>query len=539
MLAMKFFSAMVCCGRFIVPLDMIWPNGYRAIAFFLAAASLSGANWPTFAGDPQRDGWAKAETSLSKVNAKDIKLEWKIQLDNISKELNSLTAPTVVEKLVTPQGFKDVVIVAGSADRVFAIDVDSGKLMWQKNFVVRASEKPSLGFLCPNALNATPVIDPAMMRTTVYVLASDGMLHALNAVDGEDRIPPMQFVPPESKAWSLNLFGDSIYTTVSQGCGGTKSGVYSLNLKDSKHATESFGSGAAGGSGIWGRGGSAISSGGTVYVETGDGAYNPTANEYADSFVALSSKDLSMTDYYTPANHLFLTHKDLDMGAMSPLVFAFKGRDIVAGGGKEGVLYLLDGKALGGTDHKTPLFRSPKYANEELNLAGRGFWGALATWQDETGTRWLYAPAQGPQAAGSPEFKQADGAAPHGSIMAFKVDEQNGKVVLEPMWRSRDMSVPEPPIVANGVVYALSNGENTQSIHASGRLMTSQERSSTPTGNAVLYAFDAVTGKELFSSAKSIAGFSHFSGLALANGHVYVVTYENVLYSFGLGDNGQ
>jgi hypothetical protein len=29
--------------------------------------------------------------------------------------------------------------------------------------------------------------------------------------------------------------------------------------------------------------------------------------------------------------------------------------------------------------------------------------------------------------------------------------------------------------------------------------------------------------------------FSHFSGLALANGHIYAVTYQNVLYSFGLG----
>jgi outer membrane protein assembly factor BamB len=97
------------------------------------------------------------------------------------------------------------------------------------------------------------------------------------------------------------------------------------------------------------------------------------------------------------------------------------------------------------------------------------------------------------------------------------------------------MSAPEPPIVANGVVYALSSGENTQSIHESGRLLTSAERASTPSGRATLYAFDAKTGQELFSSGNSMAGFSHFSGLALANGHIYAVTYENVLYSFGLG----
>jgi outer membrane protein assembly factor BamB len=507
----------------------------RTLAFFVGATSLVAANWVTFGGNPQRDGWARDEVTLSKDNAKDIKLEWKIQLDNASKELNALTPPLVVEKLVTPQGFKDAVIVAGASNHVFAIDVDTGKIMWQKKFAVRSSAKPAQGFLCPNSLNATPVIDPTMMQTTIYVLASDGMLHALNAVDGEDRMPPMQFVPPDSKAWSLNLFNGSLYTTISQGCGGTASGVYALNLREPAHSVQSFISGLAGGSGIWGRGGSAISPQGTIYVETGDGSYNPAKGGYSDSFVALSSKDLSVADYYTPANHGFLTHKDLDMGAISPIVFPFKDRELVAGGGKEGVLYLLNAKSLGGADHKTPLFRSPKYTNEELNLAGRGFWGSLASWQDPAEARWLYAPAQGPQAAGSPEFKQVEGPAPHGSIMAFQVEEQEGKLVLTPAWRSRDMAIPEPPIVANGVVYALSNGENTQSIHASGRLMTSQERASTPAGNAVLYAFDAATGKELYSSGKVMPGFAHFTGLAIANGHIYVDTYDDVLYSFGLG----
>lgn len=505
-----------------------------ALTALLSVGLLGAADWATFGGDAQRDGWAREETTLSKENAKDIKLEWKVQLNKASKELNSLTAPLAVEKLVTPRGFKDAVIVAGASDYVYAIDVDTGRVMWQKRFTAQAPAKPPLGFLCPNALNATPVIDTQMMHSTVYVLSSDGMLHSLNAVDGEDRMPSIPFVPPDSKAWSLNLFNGSIYTTTSQGCGGAKSGVYSLSLQGQGHPVKSFTASPAG-AGIWGRGGPVISPKGTIYVETGDGPYNPSAGKYSDSFLAVSSKDLALTDYYTPANHLYLSHKDLDMGAMSPIVFPFKDREIVAGGGKEGVLYLLDAKLLGGADHKTPLFRSPKYANEELNLAGRGFWGSLATWQDPGGVRWLYAPAQGPQAGGSPDFKHVDGAAPRGSVMAFRVEEENDKFKLTPVWRSHDMSVPEPPIVANGVVYALSNGESTQSIHQSGRLMTSQERISAATGNATLYAFDAVTGKELFSSQKTISGFSHFTGLAMANGHIYVVTFDNVLYSFGLG----
>jgi outer membrane protein assembly factor BamB len=54
------------------------------------------------------------------------------------------------------------------------------------------------------------------------------------------------------------------------------------------------------------------------------------------------------------------------------------------------------------------------------------------------------------------------------------------------------------------------------------------------TGNAILYAFDAATGKELFSSGDTMPSFTHFSGIAVAAGHVLVTTYDNTLYSFGL-----
>ena len=85
--------------------------------------------------------------------------------------------------------------------------------------------------------------------------------------------------------------------------------------------------------------------------------------------------DLKLADYYTPANRAWITKKDLDMGATSPVVFKFKDRELVAGAGKEGVIYLLDAKSLGGEDHRTPLFRSPLYTNEEVDYAGRGILG--------------------------------------------------------------------------------------------------------------------------------------------------------------------
>jgi len=96
------------------------------------------------------------------------------------------------------------------------------------------------------------------------------------------------------------------------------------------------------------------------------------------------------------------------------------------------------------------------------------------------------------------------------------------------------MSAPEPVVVANGVVSVLSNGENVRQARDDGTLMTSTDRIITKTGNAVLYALDAATGKELWSSGDLIVSWTHLSGLALSYGRIYVTVFDSRVYSFGL-----
>jgi outer membrane protein assembly factor BamB len=50
----------------------------------------------------------------------------------------------------------------------------------------------------------------------------------------------------------------------------------------------------------------------------------------------------------------------------------------------------------------------------------------------------------------------------------------------------------------------------------------------------VLYALDAQTGKELWNSGDQIASWSHWGGLSLANGRVYINTFDGVQYCFGI-----
>ena len=182
-------------------------------------------------------------------------------------------------------------------------------------------------------------------------------------------------------------------------------------------------------------------------------------NQYSDSVIALSGKDLKLADYYTPANRAWITKKDLDMGNISPTIFSFENRELIAASGKEGVIFLLDAQSLGGADHRTPLYRSPQLANDEVNLRGKGFWGAFAAWQDSSGTRWLYAPANGPPAAGV-TFPRGYGDTPDGSVMAFRVDQKDGKPSLTPAWNSVNMKSPTPSIIGNGMFFVLSDGDD-------------------------------------------------------------------------------
>jgi outer membrane protein assembly factor BamB len=494
-----------------------------------AAVVLARADWPTFGGDAQRSGWARNETILNRENASTLELKWKIKLDNTPKELTSLTAPIVVDQIKTIQGIKEYVVVAGSSDKIFAIDADTGRLAWQKAFTVVGEPVRKPNGLCPFALNATPVVSTTGRPRTVYAISSDGRLHALSTINGEDRFPPLPFVPGFSKNWSLNIVGSMLYTAIGQRCNGVPSAVYSIDLAAPEHPIRSFQAGPAG---IWGRAGVAISSTGAVFGETGDGPYHPENGQFADTIFELAS-NLELTDYYTPGNREWLTRKDLDMGSISPAVFPFKGHEYVVGSGKEGRLFVLDPAALGGDDHRTPLYRSELITNENVAYAAHGFWGSFATWEDSKGARWIFAPAWGPPHPNARPFPATNGDAPNGSIMAFRVESQDGKPAITPAWVSRDFRVPEPPIIANGVVFALSSGEDVHQADAAGNGMNTLERLRGST-HAVLYALNSENGKELFSSGDTIASFTHFGGIALSNARVYVSTYDGFVYAFGL-----
>jgi hypothetical protein len=501
-------------------------------AILLAAScSLPAGDWLTYGHDPQRSGWAFEETTLTPQNVGSLQLKWKAKLDNPSYSLSALTAPVVASGISTIKGIRSVVYVAGITGTVFALDAETGEQLWTHAFkyVVLPGKGGYQGtFLCPNGITATPVIDKS--TDSLYVIAGNGALYGLDLGSGAVRYGPVQLVAPYSKSWSLNLVDGVLYTVLTQGCGAGLSGFYSVDIRDRHHPlirqmllsnTDT--------AGIWGRGGAILGSNNRVYGGTADGIFDPAAGDYSDTEIAVSKADLSLLDYFLPANWQYLRRKDFDLGSASPVYFGWRNRNLLGAGAKEGIVYLLDADELGGADHQTAIYTSPRLGNDKaVCCEGLGIWGGLSTARDTDGQTWLLVPMGGPPSAAGPHYPRTNGENPHGSIMAFKVvPDPKGDPVLKPEWISGDFNMPDPPVIANGVVFALSTGENpVQRGGEAKRLLNTRP--------AVLNALDLASGKELFNSGTAIETWVHFSGLAIADGKVFSVDHNSNVYCFGL-----
>ena len=496
---------------------------------------MTAADWPTDGADTKRNNWQKDETILTKANVKDMRLLWKTKLDNQQRQMHSLLEPLVIGRVSTKSGPKEMVIQAGVSDNVYALDAKNGELLWKRHFESAYKEPPGARtqVLCPGGMTANVTIAPGegAGNYVIYAASWDGSLHKLNAADGEPLAPSVRFMPFNGKPYALNMVNNVIYTHSAQGCGGNPNMAYSYDL-----ATNKVGSWGPAGGGMWGRSGPAVSKDLVMYTGTGDGRWDPENGLYGNGIIGVKqdpkTKALELADYYGPSNAEWLVKRDLDM-QVTPAIFDYKGKEYMIDASKECRIYLMDTESIGGDDHRTPVYRTPLICNEMVDFAEAGIWGSLATWEESDGTRWILTPFWGPKHS---KFKAPieNGEVKKGAIAAFKMETIKGKVTMTPAWISRDMNQAEPPLIANGMVFAYGSGANTAQAYPEVGLDFRMERRVALSTHAVLYALDARTGKELWSSGDQIASWNHFSGISLANGQVYINDYQGNLYCFGL-----
>jgi outer membrane protein assembly factor BamB len=511
---------------------------YFAGAFLLSgAAQAQGTSrgfWIVPDADPAHNNLQRAETQITTATvAKDFKFLWKLKLGKEVPKPTSFNEPLLFPNLITGRGFKDMALWA-DADTLYSVDSELGDLIWQKDFKSSSTRKacgniqfipeaPQIihfGAHRPAAPKPAATVPPprpsdqplprAQRRVGtaagggsygtkgIFVLTSDGYIHEQIMATGLDYAPPVKFLQAANgSSFGLNMNEKVVYTFTGAGCRNVANALWSVDLNTPDYTVSSYKTQKLSLAGLTGP---AIGQDGTVYVVTGNGPQVPPV--YANSVVALTAKELKVKDWYTPSP----SGKVLNS---SPVAFIYKDKELIAAPGGDGSLVLLDSASLGGADHHTPLAQTGKLSKG----AKRGAWESLASWQDKSGTIWVLASVTGPVEP-DVKFVGNNGPATHGSVVAFKVEEKDGHTVLTPDWISRDLINPAPPAIANGVVFALEGGNTS--------------------GHATLYALDAATGKQLYTSGDAIQTYSHLAGVSVGDAHVFFTTHDNTLYSFGI-----
>ena len=502
------------------------------LAIVLAAAAgraaeaqgRGGPNWTTTGSDAQRTAWVKTDPRISRESLQKpgFQLLWKTKLENQARHLESLTQPILLSNIISYKGFKALAFVGGSADNVYSIDYDINKIFWKRHLNTLPAAAGTI--TCPGAmttmtratpLGATAPASPAPpgprgANTNVYAVSSGGQLHTLNPQTGDDFTPPLKFLPPNTKAVGSILIEPILYVATRDGCGSAANGVYAIDLASEAKTVTHW---DAKGVNVAGTAGPTFGTDGNMFVAT-DGGSSSGSND-ANAVVALDRETLAAKDWFSPGKSAFTA---------SPVAFTYKGKHLIVAANADGRLYVLDAASLGGPDHRTPLSKSPPSSTATADVPS----GALATAEQADGTRWVFATTGGPLPAEA-AFGTTNGAVTNGAIVAYKIVEENGTPALQPAWASRDMVSPAPPTIVNGIVFAISSGE----YRSGDAQMTAAQRvqRSKP---AVLYALDAATGKELWSSGTAIASFVRGVGPSAGDGQVYVVTYDGTIYAFGI-----
>jgi hypothetical protein len=538
------------------------PGIAAGCVFFVSLAVAQrggGPAWNTAGSDAQRASWARTDARISATSMPKFQFLWKVKVDNAAKDAYSLSSAVMVDSYIGYRGFRSYAFLSGASNKTVALDTDLGRVEWLQSFG-GTSAAGAAG--CPGALTSgvtrtTPAAPPAAPAggrgaaaggrggnraasavgepgegavtinavagggrggggrgasgggrggaggggrgasggaggggargravEAVYVVSTDGMLRTLYISNGDNAKPPVRFLPANANASGLLLVDNVMYAATSGNCGGAPNGVWAIETTSDAPAPMHW---STNGGGVAGNYGPALGTDGAIYAATMDGDYSPVA--FSDSVVALDkitpeTKSLKLKDWFTPGKSAFTS---------SPVVFPVKDgdkeKDLIAVANKDGHLYLLDSAALGGADHKTPL-ASVSFATSGADA------GALAIWEDAAGTRWVLVPAPN-------------------AVVAYKVVDQGGKYTLQTGWTSPNIAAPLPPIVVNGIVFAVASGAGSKP--------------------AVLYALDGATGKELFNSGSTITGpVMRTGGLAASAGQLYIAGADSTVYAFGV-----
>ena len=488
------------------------PAGSVTVALFTPAPAPSPTatptsgyvDWSTFGFDLARTSYNPNESAVGAGNVGQLHLLWSANLKS------PIIGQPVLAHNVSIGGTLENVLYVGtqgpsgsqstSAAQFFAINADTGATIWSK---LQMGDVPYQCSSYPFGVAGTATFD----RTTNRVYVADGQdqLHAFDMSTGAEATgwpvtvatdPGHNFI---YSGLTLNPANHLLYVETSSTCDISpwNGRIEAFNTQTGAMAAGPFypTQGYSGG-GIWGYGGASIDTAtGDVYVATGN---SDTTGGYAQNLGnAESVLQLSSTLSLLAANKPGLpSAPDIDFGA-TPMLFHPPGGcplEAIALN-KSGDLVLYNAATIQSSGPLQQIQMSP--ASDAGNFIGLPAYSPV--------TNMVYVPV--PSSFGI--YK--DG------LAAMQVQPApNCTLTLTPAWNTQfgvDASTlgydapRSPPAVANGVVY---EGDGV---------------------GQTLRALDAQTGIILWTAPTSAL---YFFQPVIDGGHVFVGTYNGVLYAFGL-----
>ncbi len=450
-------------------------------------------DWPVFSYDAARSGDDAEATPLTTANVAQMQRLWAVELPDVAD-----SSPILLHGLIFPDGKRrDVLYVTTRDGRILALDAATGAQLW--------GHQP----VGPQLTNYSPVADPD--RRFIYAYGLDGYAHKYNAVTGAETVGhgwPVQITllrDSEKESSALNIANGYLYVTTSGYIGDAppyQGHLVAIDLATG--ATHVFNSLCANlthlltasdcaseRSGIWARGGAVVDPvTHNVFVATGNGPYdaNTGGDDYGDSILELSPDGARLLDSYTPTNQATLDEEDLDLGSDSPTMLPqIKGSQtpsLLAQGGKDGVLRLINRQNLSGAG-------GPGHSGGELqaiSLPGCNLFAQPAVWTDpQSGVIWLFAPFTC-------------------GLTAFQVTTNaTGVTTLQQTWKIGENV--NSPVIAGNMLFSVESGR--------------------------ILALDPRTGHTLWSATQGI-GPIHWESPIVVGGALYVGDENGIFMAYGL-----
>ncbi len=342
-----------------------------------SVAAMAQVNVYTRSYDNGRSGANLQETILTPANVNSTNFG---KLFTFHTDGEIYAQPLYVSNLAIAGGTHNVVFVASMLNTIYALDADTGTQLWSQNFgspinPQNVQNQQNISYATGLGILGTPVIDPTT-NIMYFVSGSQPASGAaqysfnLNAIEIATGLPvsgspvtiaatystadlttPLVFsAQTQNPRPGLALANGNVYIAFASHNDIAPYNGWVLAYNTSTLAQTAVYSDTTTGTlgGIWNSGQApTIDAAGNLYISTGNGSFGTTVNnlvQTGNSFIKLSPT-LQLLDYFTPYNSAVMNSGDMDLGSSGLLLIP--NTNYVLGGGKEGVLYLVDTTAMG------------------------------------------------------------------------------------------------------------------------------------------------------------------------------------------------